>query len=132
MIVDNQSFTSYTPQVTQNSPFIATVTTTGIRNESVPTAKESIQSSPESEPESKSKPEKSVVVTWNTPAEARQAFESLLAEVVTSPSTSWKDAVPQLTKDIRFTVDDVKEVRNRQLRRQDNVNRSSVSSLRKW
>lgn len=45
-----------------------------------------------------------MIPTWNTAAEARAAFESLLKEVVVNPSTSWKEAVPQLMRDIRFTV----------------------------
>ena len=44
------------------------------------------------------------VATWTNAQEAREAFESLLAEVVKTPSMSWKDAVPRLTRDIRFTV----------------------------
>ena len=42
--------------------------------------------------------------TWTTPEEAKAAFESLLREVVTHPSMSWKEAVPLLTGDIRYTV----------------------------
>ena len=45
-------------------------------------------------------------VTWTTETEARVAFESLLKEVVTRPSMSWKEAAPQLMKDIRYTVVD--------------------------
>lgn len=44
------------------------------------------------------------VATWSNAQEAREAFESLLAEVIKTPSMSWKDAVPRLTRDIRFTV----------------------------
>ena len=44
------------------------------------------------------------VVTWTNAQEAREAFESLLAEVIKTPSTTWKEVVPRLTRDIRFTV----------------------------
>lgn len=87
---------SLTPPVVQNSPFITTVTTTGPPTSPVPVAA--------AEPSPQVEEEKPAVVSWNTPAEARQAFESLLAEVVKTPSMSWKEAVPQLTRDIRFTV----------------------------
>lgn len=124
MIVDNQAFTSYTPQIPQNSPFIATVTTK-TKNES---AAETTQPSPESE----SEPVKQIVADWKTPEEARQAFESLLSEVITSPSTSWRDAVPQLTKDIRFTVCYDVSMLIRLLKRKVSVSRSSVSLSRRW
>ena len=48
-------------------------------------------------------------ITWSTPEEARQAFEALLKETIQTPSMTWKEAVPLLTKDIRFTVGTKKE-----------------------
>lgn len=126
MIIDDQAFASYSPHIPQNSPFIATVTTKAMNESAV--AAETVQPSPESEPE----PVRQIVADWKTPEEARQAFESLLSEVITSPSTSWKDVVPRLTKDIRFTVGSDMSVLNRLLRRKVNVNRSSVSLLRRW
>ena len=93
------SFTSsYTSQPFQNSPFIATVTTNSPSSEHIPQVKTmEIETVPVVE---KEQPQ----ITWSTPEEARQAFESLLKEMIQSPSMTWKEAVPLLTKDIRFTV----------------------------
>ena len=68
-------------------------------------------------------------VTWSTPTEARAAFESLLREVIKVPNTSWKDAVPQLTGDIRFTVCPAGIVDIRLLARQASGNRFLVNLL---
>lgn len=91
---------SFFPQVPQNSPFITTVATTA---PTVPAVASPIPTpQPVSSPESEK--ETPVIPTWSTPEEARKVFEGLLEEVIQTPSTSWKDAVPLLMKDIRFTV----------------------------
>lgn len=65
-----------------------------------------VKEAPSPEKEAPAPTPVAATVTWTTEAEARTAFESLLKEVITRPSMSWKEAAPQLMKDIRYTVAD--------------------------
>ena len=110
-----QPAATFTPHAISNSPFIATISTvsTVSTNEaaSAPASSNppSAASQPAAEPAAQPSPAGSpsappAVATWSTPSEAKAAFQSLLREVVTHPSMSWKEAVPLLTGDIRYTV----------------------------
>lgn len=92
---------SFTQQPVGNSPFIATIQAPVTRTSPVRAAP---VASPEPAPEVPAAKPAAQVKTWKTEAEARAAFESLLRETVTRPSISWKEVVPLLTKDIRYTV----------------------------
>ena len=92
---------SFTQQPVGNSPFIATIQAPVTRTSPVRAAP---VASPEPAPEVPAAKPAAQVKTWKTEAEARAAFESLLRETVTRPSMSWKEVVPLLTKDIRYTV----------------------------
>ena len=92
---------SFTQQPVGNSPFIATIQAPVTRTSPVRAAP---VASPELAPEMPAAKPAAQVKTWKTEAEARAAFESLLRETVTRPSMSWKEVVPLLTKDIRYTV----------------------------
>ena len=92
---------SFTQQPVGNSPFIATIQAPVTRTSPVRAAP---VASPEPAPEVPVAKPAAQVKTWKTEAEARAAFESLLRETVTRPSMSWKEVVPLLTKDIRYTV----------------------------
>lgn len=92
---------SFTQQPVGNSPFIATIQAPVTRTSPVRAAP---VASPELAPEVPAAKPAAQVKTWKTEAEARAAFESLLRETVTRPSISWKEVVPLLTKDIRYTV----------------------------
>ena len=92
---------SFTQQPVGNSPFIATIQAPITRTSPVRAAP---VASPEPAPEVPAAKPAAQVKTWKTEAEARAAFESLLRETVTRPSMSWKEVVPLLTKDIRYTV----------------------------
>lgn len=92
---------SFTQQPVGNSPFIATIQAPVTRTSPVRAAP---VASPEPAPEVPVAKPAAQVKTWKTEAEARAAFESLLREMVTRPSMSWKEVVPLLTKDIRYTV----------------------------
>ena len=97
--------TSFFPADTaipRNTPFIPTVSASTVNPAPVLTPEPVL--SPQREPSPEVEKESPVIPTWSTAAEARAAFESLLKEVVVNPSTSWKEAVPQLMRDIRFTV----------------------------
>lgn len=92
---------SFTQQPVGNSPFIATIQAPVARTSPVRAAP---AASPQPAPEVPAAKPAAQVKTWKTEAEARAAFESLLRETVTRPSMSWKEVVPLLTKDIRYTV----------------------------
>ena len=92
---------SFTQQPVGNSPFIATIQAPVTRTSPVRAAPVAL---PEPAPEVPAAKPAAQVKTWKTEAEARAAFESLLRETVTRPSMSWKEVVPLLTKDIRYTV----------------------------
>lgn len=92
---------SFTQQPVGNSPFIATIQAPVTRTSPVRAAP---VASPEPAPEVPAAKPAAQVKTWKTEVEARAAFESLLRETVTRPSMSWKEVVPLLTKDIRYTV----------------------------
>lgn len=92
---------SFTQQPVGNSPFIATIQAPVTRTSPVRAAP---VASPEPAPEVPAAKPAAQAKTWKTEAEARAAFESLLRETVTRPSMSWKEVVPLLTKDIRYTV----------------------------
>lgn len=92
---------SFTQQPVGNSPFIATIQAPVTRTSP---ARAAPAASPEPAPEVPAAKPAAQVKTWKTEAEARAAFESLLRETVTRPSMSWKEVVPLLTKDIRYTV----------------------------
>ena len=92
---------SFTQQPVGNSPFIATIQAPVTRTSPVRAAP---VASPEPASEVPAAKPAAQVKTWKTEAEARAAFESLLRETVTRPSMSWKEVVPLLTKDIRYTV----------------------------
>ena len=92
---------SFTQQPVGNSPFIAPIQAPVTRTSPVRAAP---VASPEPAPEVPAAKPAAQVKTWKTEAEARAAFESLLRETVTRPSMSWKEVVPLLTKDIRYTV----------------------------
>ena len=114
----SQPAATFTPHAISNSPFIATISTvstvsTVSTNEAASAAASSnppsAASQPAAEPAAQPSPAGSpsaspAVATWSTPSEAKAAFQSLLREVVTHPSMSWKEAVPLLTGDIRYTV----------------------------
>lgn len=85
-----------------NSPFIATIQAPVKRTSPLRVAP--VAASPEPAPVVPAAKSVAQVKTWKTEEEAREAFESLLRETVTRPSMSWKEVVPQLTKDIRYTV----------------------------
>lgn len=94
----------FTQQPIGNSPFIATIQAPVKRASPLRAARTApVAASPEPAPVIPAKPA-AQVKTWKTEEEAREAFESLLRETVTRPSMSWKEVVPQLTKDIRYTV----------------------------
>ncbi|KAM7455220.1 hypothetical protein BLSTO_04025 [Blastocystis sp. subtype 1] len=92
---------SFTQQPVGNSPFIATIQAPVTRTSPVRAAP---VASPEPAPEVPAAKPAAQVKTWKTEAEARAAFELLLRETVTRPSMSWKEVVPLLTKDIRYTA----------------------------
>ena len=86
----------------QNTPFIPTVSAPAVESSAAFTPEPVVSPKPEPSPEVEAG--SAVIPTWSNAVEARAAFESLLKEVVVNPSTSWKEAVPQLMRDIRFTV----------------------------
>ena len=92
----------FTQQPIGNSPFIATIQAPVKR--ASPLRAAPVAASPEPAPVVPAAKPAAQVKTWKTEEEAREAFESLLRETVTRPSMSWKEVVPQLTKDIRYTV----------------------------
>ena len=104
---------TFTPHAIGNSPFIttistvstvSTVSTKGSSEASAPPSSQpSAQPSVEPSPPSPSPSSPREPPSWSTPAEAKAAFESLLREVVKRPLV-WKEAVPLLTGDLRYTV----------------------------
>lgn len=72
-------------------------------------------------------PEKKIVATWNTPEEARAAYESLLREKGITSGMSWKEAVSLIASDIRYTVMVLISLNDRHCVLQVSVSRFSVS-----